>query len=497
MAPKKLSVNVAANIFQAVMTALTMFVLYRYISLTLGIEQLGVWSLVVAAASSARLAEFGLGAAVTRHVAKDIADGKPSSAMTVIDSVTIALFLLVGVAVALLFPVIAWGIKRVIEPKNLDVAISLLPMASLSLFLAAVSAVSQSALDGLQRMDLRAALVVASQVLLLGISILLTPKYGLAGLALAQTAQSACLAVFGRILVRSRMVGLSVVPLRFSGESLKRILPYGLNSQVAAICLFLLDPIAKFFLAKFGGSVSVGYFEIANQIVTKTRSLVVSATQAIVPMVASIPNSEHDAATKVYVSSVRAVTFFAGLLAFALIMLADIYSNLISGAPNRHIQINVFLLAVAWFVNTVSTPAYFMNLAQGDVVLNTINHLIMSALNIFLGVILGSAFGGFGVIVGYCCAIAASSVFVIYAYHSRKNVQHSAVFGSQDRFYIAGLSVIALIVQVAHLLIPQLSGLHSALFNALATIAAFWLFFTHSVGKQIWYRLKKSGIATR
>jgi O-antigen/teichoic acid export membrane protein len=73
---RPLSSNAAANVLQALAGAALLFALYRYINTTLGVEQLGIWSVVLATASASRLADLGLSAGVTRFVARDRARGE-------------------------------------------------------------------------------------------------------------------------------------------------------------------------------------------------------------------------------------------------------------------------------------------------------------------------------------------------------------------------------------------------------------------------------------
>ena len=89
---------------EAVASAVLVFALYRYISGALGIDQLGVWSAVLATVSAARLADLGLSAGVTRFVAREHARGEPERAEEVIDTATLTLMVTVGVLLALLYP---------------------------------------------------------------------------------------------------------------------------------------------------------------------------------------------------------------------------------------------------------------------------------------------------------------------------------------------------------------------------------------------------------
>jgi hypothetical protein len=49
----------------------------------------------------------------------------------------------------------------------------------------------------------------------------------------------------------------------------------------------LIDPVIKALLVKFGGLSPVAYYEMAQRMVMQFRSLLVSAAQVMVPMVAN------------------------------------------------------------------------------------------------------------------------------------------------------------------------------------------------------------------
>ena len=93
----RLASNAVANMLEAVASAVLVFALYRYISGALGIDQLGVWSAVLATVSAARLADLGLSAGVIRFVAREHARGEPERAEEVIDTATLTLMVTVGV----------------------------------------------------------------------------------------------------------------------------------------------------------------------------------------------------------------------------------------------------------------------------------------------------------------------------------------------------------------------------------------------------------------
>jgi O-antigen/teichoic acid export membrane protein len=64
--------NAALSVLQTGISAILLFFLYRYLLVRLGPEQLGVWSVVLASTSVARLSDMGFSGAVVRFVARHL-----------------------------------------------------------------------------------------------------------------------------------------------------------------------------------------------------------------------------------------------------------------------------------------------------------------------------------------------------------------------------------------------------------------------------------------
>ena len=75
--------NALAGAAQTVGLGALFLFLYRTINTTLGVERLGIWSVVLATASAVRLADVGLSVSVTRFLARALAAGKPAHAASV------------------------------------------------------------------------------------------------------------------------------------------------------------------------------------------------------------------------------------------------------------------------------------------------------------------------------------------------------------------------------------------------------------------------------
>ncbi len=414
-----LSRNAGANVTQALVGTVLLFALYRHINTTLGVEKLGVWSVVLAAVSASRLAEFGLSAGVTRFIARDLARGNPARAANVLDTATLTLLVLVGAALPLLYALLAKLLSYLFEGEYLIGALEILPYAMFSLWLTVGASVFQGGLDGCQRMDLRAALVVSGQALLLVLALLLIPYFGLLGLAWAQIGQGVFLLLGGRMLLHRTLPTLPWMPSRWSKSVLREMLGYGVNIQAAGIFMVLFDTLTKMLMARFGGPAAAGYFEMANQVVIKARSIIVSANQAVVPHVASLIEKAPEQVSSLYTANLRILVFVA-LPGFSLIIVyAGDISWLLMGDPHDEFILLVSLLAVAWLGNTLTAPAYLFNMGSGHVGWNTLSHVLTGVLNLLLGIYLGSLYGACGVAVAYAVALLSGSGMLILIFNAR------------------------------------------------------------------------------
>lgn len=458
---KRIAGNALANVLQALAGAGLLFALYRYVNTTLGVEQLGVWSVVLATVSASRLADLGLSAGVTRFVARDRARGELDRAGQVIDTATLTLMVSVGAVLPLLYPLLAKLLPHLFDTEHLAQALSILPYALVSLWLTIVAAVFQGGLDGCQRMDLRAGLVVAGQALLLALAFWLVPQRGLIGLAWAQIGQGLFLAMAGRLLLRRALPALPRLPLRWRKPVLREMLGYGANVQAATVFMLLLDPVAKALMAHFGGPAAAGYFEMANQVVVKVRALIVTANQAIVPHVAALSETEPNRLAHLYRENMRILAFVA-LPTFALLIAwAGGLSWLLAGAYRSEFVFFLGLLAVAWGANIFAAPAYFTNMGTGRVGWNTHSHVIMGVINVGLGWLFGSRYGAQGVALAYAIALVIGSGLLIAVFHHRYGLGWRGGFAREN----LGLTLACAAVAALGWIVPlrPLSGEYAAL----------------------------------
>jgi O-antigen/teichoic acid export membrane protein len=411
--------NAAASVAQVVFSALIMFLLYRALLGMLGAERLGIWSVVLATASASRIGDLGLSASVTRFVAHYRARGEENVAGGMVQTAALSIAVLLGVALLVAYPLFYLLFERLFVGESLTDARALLPYALGSLGLTAMASVFQSGLDGCQRYDWRALLVVSGQLLFLFAALWLTPRHGLVGIAWAQIGQGAVLLVVGWLLLRRFLPGLPWVPWRWRRVLFREMLGYGFQVQLGSIAMILFDPLTKALLGKFGGLSAAGYYEMASQFVGKARALIVSANQVLVPVVASFHVQDTEKLRQLYRANLR----FLFLIILPLYALVAAWAPLLSEIWIGHYEplfvIFVMVLALTMGLNSLAGPAYFSGLGTGQVSWNTVAHVWMGLVNGGLGLMLGPRYGVTGVLGGMAFALVSASALAIAAFHRR------------------------------------------------------------------------------
>ena len=280
--------NASVSVIQTVISGIVLFLLYRYLLNHLGATELGLWSVILASTSVARLSDLGLTGSVLKFVSRHRALKNDDQAGAVVQTAAISIALVMTILAIAIYPLLEAVLKLAVPVAQMPQASNLLPWAVLSLWLGSVSGVFQSGLDGCHRMALRNILMIVANLLYFGAALWLVPHYGLLGVAFGQVAQALLLLVLNWIALRRQLPSLPLVPVRWSKKVFSEIFGYAISFQINSIAILLFDPLTKLLMSKFGGLSSAAYYEMASQLVVKLRALLISANQALVPEVADI-----------------------------------------------------------------------------------------------------------------------------------------------------------------------------------------------------------------
>ena len=128
--------NATASVAQTIFSGIVLFVLYRYLIANLGVEQLGLWSVILASTSAARLSDLGLTGSVVKFVARYRALNDDSQTAEIVQTATITIAATMAIIILLMYLILDVLLELVIPPESMTQAMIILPWAMLSLWLA-------------------------------------------------------------------------------------------------------------------------------------------------------------------------------------------------------------------------------------------------------------------------------------------------------------------------------------------------------------------------
>lgn len=436
MQKSKLFFNSIAAIGQVLIVGIVYLVLYRYLLVTLGIELLGVWSLIIASTSLALIANFGISTSIIKFVATYYARNDFDRLRKLI--FTAAVFIIGTYSIISVVILIAgtYVLPHFIEAKYLPIALEILPFSLLSLIINALGGVISSCLDGIQKNYIKSYIVSFSSIVLFALSVLLTPKFGLKGLIFAQIFQAIIVLVASIYYLSKSIKSIFTLQWNWSKSLFKEIINYGIKMQALSFMQMSFEPITKALLSKYGGLAMVGYYEMASRLVTQLRSLIVSANQVIIPVVAEAKETKETYVKELYIKTFSIVLLFDIVLITGIIITAPIISFFWIGKIVPFFLFAVVLNSIVAFVNICSNPAYFSYLGEGKLNWLIYSYIAITLLNPILSYFLGIEFNGYGVVVGWNIAFLIGSLLVLFSYHQKNHISLKSLLSLHDLWFI-------------------------------------------------------------
>lgn len=430
---RRTAINVVSSIVQIVVSGVTLAMLYRYLLETIGVAQLGVWSLVLAMSSMIQVANFGLTGSIVKSIADYDAKGDKHTVVIAIQTAIITVASLSFVLIACAYPAAEYYLRFAIEGQSYHDALNVLPLALVAFWIFMITSIYQSGLYGCQLIAQRNGILIAEAISHLTFCILLAPRYGLLGLAYARVAQNILTLVASIVFLKIHLPLLPVFPYQWNRERFREMAGYATSFQLISFLVMLSDPITKALLSRLGSVSIVGYYEMASKLVQLFRSLIVNANQVLVPAFANLKQLQPYRVSELYLASFHIVIYLAvpsfGLLAIC----APLVSELWIGHYEPAFVWSMVMLCTGWLVNTLSAPAYFASLGTGEMRINVISHVIMTALNILLALALGHVIGEMGVVAAWAIALAIGGLLLNILYCSQNSLALSRLFSVSDQ----------------------------------------------------------------
>ncbi|SHK42185.1 lipopolysaccharide biosynthesis protein [Epilithonimonas mollis] len=469
----KLTINALSAVVQVVFTALLYFFLYRYLLASIGVKQLGVWSLILSFSSIANLANMGLTSGLVKFVAEYLTEDDKSKLGKLIFTSIVSMSFLFVVLSLIIISGAQFFLGLVVDEKFLNIALEILPYSLGSLCVNAIGGVFTSVLEGHQKNYIRNFIYVASNIVMYVGTILLTPVYHLKGVAIAQLSQSIFIFIVAMIFTVKINPDNRIRYWKWSSDSFKELFNYGYKFQLVSICQMLYEPATKLLLSKYGGLAFLGHYEMATKVVSQFRALLTNANQVVVPVVAEKAKVQEDSYLQAfYIKMNRILLLFNLPLSTSLIIMAPLISFIWLGEVNFNFVFSLFILGIATFINIMCGPAYFSSLGQGRLNILVVVHIGMAIINIILGIALGIYAGGYGIVIAWATALSAGSLFLIFNYNRTLKIGLYNIFQKEE----LKLLVISIMIIVINFLSYQFISSDRFLLKVTISVLSFFLF---------------------
>ncbi|HTR45903.1 MAG TPA: lipopolysaccharide biosynthesis protein [Verrucomicrobiae bacterium] len=473
---RRIVLNALTTCGQTVGSAAVLFLLYRFLIRSIGIERVGIWSLVLATTSVVWLANQGFSASLVRFVARYSAREQPVDVSLLIQTAVISMALAAGLIACALYPAALWFLHRILPPRNFPEARAILPFALFSLWFTVIEAILQAALSGRELIAECNYLEMAGSASYLLLALALVPRHGLPGLACAQAVQSGAIVLITWVLLCRRVGALPPFPRRWSRAHFRELAAYGLHFQIITASQALREPVTKALITKFGGLAFTGLYDLAARAVMTLRETIAQANQVLIPTVASLSERDPASVPKIYRESYRLV-FFLAVPAFACLAVASpLISRVWIGRCEPAFVEFVVLLSAAWLVNVLCNSAYVLSLGTGALRWVSTGCVATVILNCGLGFLAGrwaAPLGRGGIAVGCTAAfsLAIGYVIVLVAHHCENGVPFSQLW-PEDSAWIVTASCAASFVLLPAICFASFRAALSEDAQAFAVVAA-------------------------
>jgi O-antigen/teichoic acid export membrane protein len=472
----RLLINAISTVGQVIISGLTYFFLYGIWIRELGPKQLGVWSIVWTTTYFAAMANSGVPVGIVKfiaeaHVKSDMAKARAIITMSI--GITALLNFLICVV---LYLNASWLFHFLISSAEAKTAMQIFPIALVAFWLLNISNVFMFTLDGFQANYLRSILNIAASFTLLASAYFFLHE-GLWGIAVAHVIYTFFILVGSISLVIYYLKTPLILNFQFDKGLFMEFFKYSIKSQIASITTLLYDPITKFFLAKYGSLDAVGFYEMANRLVTQIRSVIVTANQVMVPKIVETSINATNNFQHLYTMMFKILTIVSTPLLFLFFFFAPFISLVWIGKVEPFFVLSIYTLVVGWYINTLSVPAYISNMGVGQLRQNIIQHIATAGFNILFGVVGGYLLEEYGVVSAWSLSLIISSGILIYLFHQKNYLNFQILRFEGDQNYFVSTIILIITSCFSNYLLSVSSPPWILIFMCYCSIYIGWLFW--------------------
>lgn len=270
------------------------FFLTPFLISKIGIDQYGLYMLVMSISGLLGVANLGLGEATLRYVSIFHREKDIDGVNRVIGS-TLLIYSLIGLIIAILFYFFSGLIASWLNIKasDLKLVISILRITAFSFGLSFVTSVYGVIPQALMRFDITTKVaIVQSFFQVVGTVTLLYLNYGLYEIVLWGLVTTFFIEITNIVVAKRLIPKMTLIP-KFSKAGLSEIFSYGMFSSVNGLVTIFSAQIDRILLATFVSPAAVAAYSMPKQILDRATNLTASASSVLLPKISSLSDIEQ------------------------------------------------------------------------------------------------------------------------------------------------------------------------------------------------------------
>ncbi len=391
-----------------------------------GIEQYGLWSLVLALTGYVGLMDLGIGTSFVPYIARYISLKAYNDVNKVIQHGMLyyaglsLLVLGIGYAIApLLFSLVR------IPAVYLESARTLFLIALVGFSVSSFAGIFGSVLSALQRMDTYNILLTLFLVeKFVAIAVALAMGYGLLGLMVADLAVTTLGLIPLLVMTKKYFPDLSLRWMGYDGAVMKKLFKFGTQLQVSRIAETIQSQFDKLILSRFIGLSAVSMYDFGSRPGSRLRALPMTAVSSLIPAVSALDAVQNR--SRIQSALIRSTRYLAivaiPMFSFFICFAGEIiYIWLGDGFEQAAMTLR--LLSIAHVVSVVASAMALVSQGMGEPGVQMRTTLIQATLNIVLSLTLAIMFGFYGAVVGTTISVIVGGV-LLFQWYGKRLIDH-------------------------------------------------------------------------
>jgi O-antigen/teichoic acid export membrane protein len=403
--------NSALAMTASILTVISAFVTYGFVSRRLGVNTFGVWALTSAALFPLRFADLSINSAVLRYLG--VADGRGLRRLV---GKVVGLAMATNLLAFSICALIAWLtapriLSGTLSAHILPQGMALIPYLMVASLTQLVAGVLLNAALGLHRYAAVYCVNIVSALIQIALVYPLLSGFGIAGYAILQTLTFAMQGLAGAMLLLTHAdpVGEEEVePFRA-----RKFFAFAFQLNINALLSTLMEPLAKILLGRFWVLSAVGLYEMVVRVFAQLRTILLAPTQPLA--VSMIRDRQRDGAA---FQRTYQICLLYCLVIVGLVMAGSVPGYfLLQVALSVHdsaLPYVMICVTLSFAISFMAVPAYHISIAASDVrplLISTLSYLVVTA-------VAGVAFGlvwPAGTLLGILLGYIVANVLLIMA----------------------------------------------------------------------------------